>query len=54
MIIELNFLIPAVIVQIFNPTTGLVIPKETPTKEAKEEIEIQPVKVEGKISKCSA
>ena len=32
LIIDLYFLIPVVIVQVFNPTTELVIPKGTPTK----------------------
>ena len=49
--IDLHFLIPAVITQIFNPTTKLVIPKGTSNKEAKGEIETKPLKVEAKISK---
>ena len=40
LIIELYFLIPAVIVQIFNPTEELAILIGIPTKEAKAEIEI--------------
>ena len=36
--IELCFLIPSVITQIFNPTAELVIPIGLPTKEAKAEI----------------
>ena len=51
LVIDLYFLIPAVITQIFNPTTKLVIPKGTSNKEAKGEIETQPLKVEAKISK---
>ena len=35
LIIDLYFLTPAVIAQIFNPIAGLVIPIEIPTKEAK-------------------
>ena len=54
LIINLYFLIPAVIAKIFSPTTELVTPKGTPTKEAKAEIETQPVKVEAKLSNCSA
>ena len=40
--IDLYFLIPAVIAQIFNPTAELVIPKGTPTTESNAEIETQP------------
>ena len=40
LIIDLNFLIPAVIAQIFNPIVELVIPILIPSKEAKPEIEI--------------
>ena len=35
LIIDLHFLIPAVIAKIFNPTAELVIPTKTPTIEAK-------------------
>ena len=38
LIIDLYFLIPAVIVQIFNPTAELLIPIEKPIKETKTEI----------------
>ena len=38
LIIDLYFLIAAVITQIFNPTSELVIPIGTPTKEAKAEM----------------
>ena len=38
LVIDLYFLIAAVIAQIFNPTVELVIPVEIPTKEAKAEI----------------
>ena len=51
-IIELYFLIPAVIAQIFNPTTEHVMSTEIQTKEANAEIETQPVTVEAKISNC--
>ena len=53
LIINLYFLIPAVIAQIFNPIAELVIPIGIPTKEAKAEIEIHPVIAEVKIRKCS-
>ena len=49
----LYFLIPAVMAQIFNPVTELIIPIGTSGKEAKEEIEIHPVNAEAKIRKCS-
>ena len=48
LIIDLHFLIPAVIAQIFNPTAELAIPAGILTKEAKAEIEIHPVTVEVK------
>ena len=38
LIIDLYFLIPAVIAQSFNPIAELVIPKGIPTKEAKAEM----------------
>ena len=50
MIIDLYFLILAVITQMFNPTEELAIPTETSTTEAKAEIERHSVKVEAKIS----
>ena len=53
LIIELKFLIPATIAQIFNPIAELVIPVEIPSKEAKAEIQIHPVIVEAKIRKYS-
>ena len=52
LIIDLYFLIPAVIVQIFNLTVELVIPIGKPFKEAKTETVTQPVIVETKISEC--
>ena len=42
------FLIPAVIVQIFNPTTELAIPTGKPTNEANAETKTQPLTVETK------
>ena len=53
LIIDLYFLIPAVIGQIFNPITELVMPIGIPSKKAKAEIEIHPVIVEAKLRKCS-
>ena len=53
LIIDLYFLIPAVIAQIFNPIAKLVTPLEIPIKEAKSEIEIHQVIEEAKIRKCS-
>ena len=53
LIIDLYFLIPAAIAQMFNPVAELVIPIEIPRKEAKAEIKIHPLIVEAKIRKCS-
>ena len=53
LIIDLYFLIAAVIRQIFNPASELVIPIGIPTKEAKAEMKTYPVIVEPKIRKCS-
>ena len=52
LIIDLYFLIPAVIAQIFNPIAELIIPIGISLKEAKAEIEIHLVIVEPKIRKC--
>ena len=52
-IIDLYFLIPATIAQIFNPIAELVTPIGTSIKEAKAENQIHPVIVEAKIRKCS-
>ena len=49
LIIDLYFLITAVIVQIFIPTVEFVIPTGTQTNEANAEIQTQPVTVETKI-----
>ena len=49
-IIDLYFLIAAVIAQIFNPIVELVILIGIQTKEAKAEFEIHPVIVEAKTS----
>ena len=53
LIIDLYFLIPAAITEIFNSIAKLVIPTGIPSKEVKAEIEIYPVVVEGKIRKRS-
>ena len=50
LIIDLYFLIPAVITQIFNPIVELAIPTGIPTREAKAEMETHPVIVEIAIS----
>ena len=50
-IIDLHFLISAVIAQIFNPIAELIIPIGIPTKEAKSEMEIHPGLVKSKIKK---
>ena len=52
-LIGLYLLIPAIITQIFNPLAELVIHIEIPTKEAKKEIETNPVIVEITISESS-
>ena len=51
--IDLYFIIPAAIAQIYNPIAELIIPIGIPIKEAKAENEIHPVIVEAKIRKCS-
>ena len=48
LIIDLYFLIPTVIAQIFNLIAELVISIEISTKETKEEMETHPVIVENK------
>ena len=49
LIIDLYFLIPAFISQIFNPIAELVVTIEIPSKETKLEVEIHPIIVEPKI-----
>ena len=51
--IDLYFLIPANIAQIFNQTPELRIPAEIPIKEEKQETEIHPVIVEANTRKTS-
>ena len=53
LIIDLYFLIPTGLTQIFNPIAELGIPIEKPTKEAKLEMKTHPLIVEIKTSKCS-
>ena len=50
LVINLYFLIPAVITQIFNPTAELAIYSGIPTKEAKAEMKTHPVTAETKMS----
>ena len=52
-IIDLYFLISAVITQIFIVASELVIPIGMATNKANAEIETQPVTLEAKIRKCS-
>ena len=53
LIIDLYFLIPAAIAQIFNPIAELITPIGISIKEEKTEIKIHPAIAEGKIRKCS-
>ena len=53
LIFDLYFLIPAVITQIFDLISEIVIPIGIPTKEGKTEMEAHPVTAEIKTSKCS-
>ena len=53
LIIDLYFLIPAIITQIFHPIVKLAMPTGIPIIEAKEEMETDPLTVEIEISKCS-
>ena len=53
-IIDLYFLIPAVITQIFITAAELAGSIEIPAKEAEVEIERYQLTVEAKISKCLA
>ena len=52
LIIDLHFLIPAVIAQIFNSTAELLMSIGISPKKTKTEIEIHPVTTEAKISNC--
>ena len=51
-LIDLEFLVPAVITQISNPIE-LVILTEIPSNEVKEEMETHPIIVEITTSECS-
>ena len=51
MIIDVYFLIPAVIAHVFDPAAELLMPIGIPTNEANAEMETQPVTTE--ISECS-
>ena len=53
LIIDLYFLIHAVIAQIFKPIAELAIPFGIPIKEAKAKIEVHTVVLGAKIRKCS-
>ena len=53
LIIDLHFLIPTDITQIFNPIAELIIPIVMPTKEEQEEMEMHQVTVEFRIRRCS-
>ena len=53
LLIDLYFLIPAFITQIFNLIAELVISIGISIKEGKVEMKMHPVTVEIKISKCS-
>ena len=52
-IINLYFLILAVIAQMFHPTAEHVIPIGIQTNEQSAEIKTQPVTAEARISNCS-
>ena len=49
LIIDLHFLVPAAIAQIFNPIAKLVISVGITSEEAKAKYEIHPIIVEAKI-----
>ena len=53
LVIDVYFLIPAAIEQIFNPITELVITVRIPSKEVKADIDIQLIIVEAKVGKRS-
>ena len=53
LIIDLYFLIPAVIAKVFNLRAELAMHIGIPTKEEKAEIETHSLTAETKISKCS-
>ena len=51
LILDLHFLIPVILGQIFNPIAELVIPIGIPIKNSKAEMEAHPVTVEIRIRK---
>ena len=51
-IIDLYFLTPAVITQIFIPNAEITLPTGGQTNEGNPKIETQPATTEAKISKC--
>ena len=51
LLINLQCLIPAAIMEILKPTSELLTPTGIPTKEANAELGTPPVPVEAKISK---
>ena len=53
LIIDLYFLITAVIAQTFNSTAELAILLVTPTNEVNAELETEPLTAETKTRKCS-
>ena len=53
LIIDLYFLITAIITQIFNSIAEIVFPIGIATKEAKTGMETHPVTLEIRTSKCS-
>ena len=53
LITDLNFSIPAVIPQIFNPTAELASPTRTETNEQNVEIETEPLTAKTKTRKFS-
>ena len=52
LIIDLSFLVPAVIAQNVSPTSELLTSIEMPTNEVNAEIETQPLTVETETKKC--
>ena len=53
LLMKIYFLIPAVIAQIFVPTTELPTPAGTPTNEGNAKIETQRLTAETKTRTCS-
>ena len=49
LLVQLYFLIPAVIPQVFSPAAEIITPRVITTKEAKAEIEIHLVTVKAKV-----